>query len=505
LTARIEAVAPAIPAVTSHPAPPCAIVIFGATGDLTHRKLVPALFSLWQGGALQGPFAIVGIGRRDQTADAFRTDLGAAVREFGRRKPADDAEWTRFASMIEYVEGDFHDAEFHARLAKRLDELDAARSLAGNRLYYLATAADEFGAILHRLKTAGLIRDPRDPSFTRVIVEKPFGSDLESARVLNDVVANVLDESQTFRIDHYLGKETVQNILVFRFANSIFEPMWNRKYVDHVQITAAETVGVGTRGAFYEKTGVLRDIVQNHLLEVLSLVAMEPPTTSSADDIRGEKLKVIHALREPWKDTIDRDFVLGQYRGYRAEPNVAPQSLTPTFAALRVFVDNWRWQGVPFYLRAGKQMAKRVTEVSLFMQDIPLSLFGRPNVCENLEPNVLTLRIQPDEGIELSFASKIPGHDLAVGSVKMDMRYVDAFGGEPPEAYERLLLDAMRGDATLFSRRDAVEASWGWITPVLRHFDEQPPRDFPDYEPGSWGPPEAEQLLQRDRRAWRSL
>jgi glucose-6-phosphate 1-dehydrogenase len=315
----------------------------------------------------------------------------------------------------------------------------------------------------------------------------------------------VLDESQIFRIDHYLGKETVQNILVFRFANSIFEPLWNRKYVDHVEITAAETVGVGDRGSFYDQTGVLRDIVQNHLLEVLSLVAMEPPTTGGADDIRGEKLKVLNALRDPLPGTIARDVVLGQYRGYRDEPEVSKTSVTPTFAALRVLVDNWRWQGVPFFLRTGKKLAKRMTEVALHMQPIPLSLFGRPDVGNPIDPNVLTLRIQPDEGIELSFASKIPGHDVMVGTVAMEMKYVEAFGGEPPEAYERLLLDALRGDATLFSRRDAVEASWTWNDPILEHFERHPPTDFPNYEPGSPGPPTCDELVRREGRAWRPM
>jgi glucose-6-phosphate 1-dehydrogenase len=315
-------------------------------------------------------------------------------------------------------------------------------------------------------------------------------------------VAEVLDESQTFRIDHYLGKETVQNIMVFRFANSIFEPLWNRKYVDHVQITAAETVGVGTRGKFYETTGVLRDIVQNHLLEVLTLCAMEPPNSGHADDVRGEKLKVLKALRQPWSDTVPNDVVLGQYEGYRAEPDVAPDSQQATFAALRVYVDNWRWQGVPFYLRAGKRMAERVTEVSFHMQQIPLSLFGSGDLCEHVEPNIITLRIQPEEGIQIRFASKVPGHDFNVGPVVMDMNYKEAFGGDPPEAYERLLLDAMKGDATLFSRRDAVETSWAWIQPVLDHVEAHP--EVTPYAAGSWGPATSDRLIERDRRRWRN-
>ncbi|HEY2955120.1 MAG TPA: glucose-6-phosphate dehydrogenase [Candidatus Eisenbacteria bacterium] len=486
-------------------APPCAMVIFGATGDLTRRKLVPALYNLARGGLLPERFAALGLARRPWSDAAFRDEMSRGVSTFSRLKPVDPAAWEQFAPRLEYVEGSFDDPQAYERLAQRLETLDRERGLEGNRIYYLAVPPAEFPVILHRLKAAALLHSPGAGPWSRVILEKPFGRDLESARALNALVARVLDESQSFRIDHYLGKETVQNILVFRFANSIFEPLWNRSYVDYVEICATETVGVETRGKFYEQTGVLRDIVQNHLLEVLSLTAMEPPTTGGADDIRGEKLKVLHALREPWDDTVERDVVLGQYRGYRAEPDVAPDSVTPTFAALRVFVDNWRWQGVPFYLRTGKKMAKRVTEVSLHMRAIPLCLFGRDDVCERIQPNVLTLRIQPDEGIALSFASKVPGLDLDVGTVAMDMRYLETFGGEPPEAYERLLLDAMRGDATLFSRRDAVEASWAWITPILEYFERHPPTDFPNYEPGSWGPVRALELMRRDRRAWREL
>jgi len=505
VTARIEGIAPPGLERPSRLAPPCAVVIFGATGDLTRRKLIPALYNLCAARLLSEHFTALGVARRPLDAARFRADMRAAVDTYSRRPVAEAGHWDEFAAALDYVQGDFDDPATYERLRARLDQLDAERGLGGSRLFYLATSAEDFSVILHRLKAAGLIHPAAGPAFSRVIVEKPFGRDLESARALNALVGRVLDESQTFRIDHYLGKETVQNILVFRFANSMFEPVWNRNYVDHVEITAAETVGVETRGHFYEHTGVLRDIVQNHLLEVLSLVAMEPPTTGGADDIRTEKLKVLHALRQPWADTIEGDVALGQYRGYRQERDVASDSVTPTFAALRVFIDNWRWQGVPFYLRAGKRLEKRVTEVSLFMRAIPLCLFGRADVCERIEPNVLTLRIQPDEGIELRFASKIPGHDLAVGTVAMDMKYLEAFGGSPPEAYERLLLDAMRGDATLFSRRDAVEASWAWITPILEYFAAHPRTDFPNYAPGSWGPAAADLIPGRDRRAWRAL
>ncbi len=504
MSAHVEVRAAPVATGTPRQAPPCSVVIFGASGDLTRRKLIPALYNLAFGNSLPDAFAVVGFARREWSKEAFEHEMLSDVNEFSRRKPADPKVWERFGPKLDYVAGEFHDPAAYQRLAQRLDVIDRERGTQGNRLFYLATPPSEFSTILHRLQTAGLIAKPHGEPFTRVILEKPFGRDLESARALNGLVGRVLDESQTFRIDHYLGKETVQNILVLRFANSIFEPLWNRNYIDYVEIVAAETVGIEQRGKFYDANGVLRDIVQNHLLEVLSLVAMEPPTTGSADDIRGEKLKVLKALREMWTDTIDKNVVLGQYRGYRNEPDVDPNSITPTYAALRVFVDNWRWQGVPFYLRTGKKLSQRVTEVVLHIRPVPHSLFGRPDVCENLEPNVLTIRIQPGEGIDMRFASKVPGHDFVVGPVHMDMTYVEAFGGEPPEAYERLLLDAMRGDATLFSRRDAVEQSWAWITPILEYFEKERREPAP-YDPGSCGPAEADRLMHHDRRQWRDL
>jgi glucose-6-phosphate 1-dehydrogenase len=504
MTTHIEATIPESARQAPREAPPCAFVVFGATGDLTHRKLLPAIYNLAAHGSLPQHFGAIGVSRRDLSDDTFRANLHEGVKEFSRSGLDEDV-WNRFAPALHYCAGEFDDPGLYTRLAQRLRELDQRLQLGGNRLFYLAVPPSEFERILKGLREAGLIYRPHDRHWSRVVIEKPFGHDLESAHALNRLVGSALDETQAFRIDHYLGKETVQNIMVFRFANSIFEPIWNRKYVSYVEITAAETVGIGSRGRFYEENGVLRDIVQNHLLEVLSLVAMEPPYAAGADEIRDEKVKVLKALRLPWADTIPKDVVLGQYRGYREEKNVAPDSVTPTFAALRVFVDNWRWQGVPFYLRAGKKLKKRATEVSLIMQPIPLALFGRKDVCEFVEANVLTLRIQPDEGIQLTFASKIPGHDVAVGSVRMNMSYVETFGGEPPEAYERLLLDAMRGDATLFSRRDAVEASWTWISPILEHFRLHPPADFPNYEPGSWGPESCQALIQRERRVWREL
>ncbi len=485
-------------------APPCALVVFGASGDLTRRKLIPALYSLASVGTLPERFAALGFSRRHFTNQEFRQEMLHAVGEFSRR-PVDPQVWKEFAADLDYLQGEFENESSFENLSVRLQQLDHQKGLEGNRLFYLATPPSEYARILRSLKRSGLIRKPGEGPWTRVIVEKPIGRDLVSARELNALVASVLDETQIFRIDHYLGKETVQNILVFRFANSIFEPVWNRKYVDFVEITAAESEGVGTRGKFYDQTGVLRDIVQNHLLELLALTAMEPPTTGSADDIRSEKLQVLNALRDPTPESIPKEVVLGQYQGYRDETDVAPDSITPTYAALRVHVDNWRWQGVPFCLRTGKKLATRMTEVAIHMQPIPLSLFGKPGMRDTIQPNVLTLRIQPDEGIQLEFASKIPGDHLSIGEVKMDMTYTETFGGEPPEAYERLLLDAMRGDATLFSRSDWVEASWAWIDPIIQYSEKHPPRDFPNYAPGTAGPRTCDQWMEQDRRSWRQL
>ncbi len=494
-------------------APPNTVVIFGASGDLTERKLVPALYNLSLERMLPAGFAIVGMARRDIPDDTFRQQMLEAVNTFSRNRPADPAIWDSFAEGMCYVQGNFTDAEAYKRLSDRLDEIDKARGTGGNRLFYLATPPRFFDDILRNLGEAGLTRqNVNGRGWTRVIIEKPFGRDLATAHELNHKVHAVLDESQVYRIDHYLGKETVQNILVFRFANGIFEPLWDRRYVDHVQITVSESVGVEGRAGFYESAGVIRDIIQNHMLQVMTLVAMEPPVNFEANAVRDEKVKVLRAVRPIEPDEVDRFTVRGQYGpgsvngkrvpGYREEEGVAPESTTETFAAFKFFVDNWRWAGVPFYLRSGKRMPRRVTEVAIQFKQPPLVLFGE-EATSGLGPNVLALRIQPDEGISLRFGSKVPGPAAQVRSVTMDFRYGALFGGEPPEAYERLLLDCMVGDSTLFARADEVESAWKLITKIIEGWNNERPPAFPNYDAGTWGPDAAEEFMERDGRAWR--
>ena len=486
---------------------PGTIVIFGASGDLTRRKLVPALYSLARD-RLLSRVAVVGFARRPLGNDGFATSLKDGINSFARRRPLHDDLWKSFSSRITYHQGEFPRAEDYHTLRQHLEEVEKAHNLPPNRIFYLSTPPSSFGVIARNLAAAGLV--PKDgPGYARVIVEKPFGVDLESARLLNAELLEVLDESQIYRIDHYLGKETVQNLLVFRFGNAIFEPLFNNKYVDHVQITGAESIGVEGRGGYFEEAGILRDMVQNHLLQVMCMAVMEPPASFDADSVRDEKTKVLRALRPMDSREIGQKVVRAQYTagsvearsvpGYREETGVKPDSTTETYVALEMHVDNWRWAGVPFYLRSAKRMPKRVTEVAIHFKHAPLRLFG-PNTGV---PNVLALRIQPDEGISISFGSKVPGPSVAVAPVTMDFRYSSSFGAEPPEAYERLLLDCMRGDSTLFTRGDWVIESWKYVSKIHQAWAAERSPKVALYEAGSWGPADADVLLTRDARTWR--
>ncbi len=494
---------------------PCAVVIFGASGDLTRRKLMPALYNLAVSRSLPSGFAVVGVARRAKTDDQFRAEMKEGVGQHSRRKPIDPTLWTDFERGLSYVAGTFEDPTTYIKLREHLEGLDTERGTAGNRLFYLAVPPADFGVIMKNLKEAGLVAPPSanrsGAAWSRVIIEKPFGQDLASAKELNDTVAQTFDESQVFRIDHYLGKETVQNLLVFRFANSLFEPLWNREHVDHVQITVAEEIGVEGRGKFFEQTGVTRDIVENHLMQLLCLTAMEPPISLAADAVRDEKVKVLRSLRAMERSQVQDNVVRGQYAkghvkgeeapAYRDEPDVAKDSRVETFVAMRVHVDNWRWGGVPFYVRAGKRLPRRATEIAIQFKKVPHGLFRAPD--GGISPNVLTMRIQPDEGIALRFTTKEPGQATILRDVAMDFRYGSAFGSNTPEAYERLLLDAMRGEATLFTRRDEVEEQWAYMDHVLDAWRAEASAPPPVYPAGTWGPEQADDLLARDGRRWR--
>lgn len=493
-------------------AEPCVLVIFGASGDLTRRMLIPSLYALAQDGLLPAGTTILGCARTEKDSTAWRTELRGACERHGRVRP-EPAAWDAFASLLHYRSLDPATEDGGRALARALEELDGTCATCGNRIYYLATPPSAYTPVLNGLAQAGLLTKQHAGThpYQRTIMEKPIGHDLESARVLHKAALDVMNEDQLYRIDHYLGKETVQNIMVLRFANAIFEPVWNHQYIEYVEITAAETLGVGARGRFYEEAGVLRDIVQNHLLQVLALVAMEPPTLNKPHFVRDARSQVLEALRPHTPEDVPTFVIRGQYGpgsidgepvpGYREEPGVDPHSPVPTFMAMRVDIDNWRWAGVPFYLRAGKRLARRVTEVAVHFRNVPHSIFAGTRSYPR--PNVLVCRLQPDEGIGMQFAVKVPGDAPNIRPQMMDFRYQAAFGDSPPGAYERLLLDCMQGDATLFARRDAVELSWRYVEPILESWEARRPDRFPDYAPGSWGPRHADQLMARDGRIWR--
>ncbi|MFN2608568.1 MAG: glucose-6-phosphate dehydrogenase [Acidimicrobiales bacterium] len=494
-------------------APPAVLVVFGASGDLTSRKLMPAIEQLALRHLLPGGFSVVGVGRTPMDDEDFRERMRTLVEEGGGGGDEAKHVWDAFSGGgFRYVAGGYGDPVTYARLREVFADLDRDRGASGNRLYYLATPPATFPVIAAALGAAGLNRPERDGAFVRIVIEKPYGHDEASAAALDGTVHAAFDESQVYRIDHYLGKETVQNVLALRFANAIFEPVWNRRYVDHVQITVTESLGVGHRGGFYETAGALRDIVQNHVMQVLALTLMEPPATFDADGIRDEKVKALRAVDVFEPDQVATEVVRGQYRrgwvqgaevpGYREEEGVHPHSLTETYVAMRLHVDNWRWAGVPVYVRTGKRLPKRVTEVAMQFKEVPHLPFAASQA-EGLDSDLLVLRIQPDEGITLRFGAKVPGQAFTVRSVSMDFFYGAAFLEETPEAYERLLLDALVGDPTLFIRADEVEQAWRICDPVLAAWEEG---DAPlsRYESGTWGPPEADRLLGEDGRRWRT-
>ncbi|MBI1745917.1 MAG: glucose-6-phosphate dehydrogenase [Acidobacteria bacterium] len=492
---------------------PCTVVIFGSSGDLTKRKLIPALYNLALERLLPSGFSVIGFARTEMSHEAFRQKMREAVDTFSRTRPVQAAAWESFAQGLYYLPADFRAPESYSKLRDLLAALDRDRGACCNRVFYLAVPPSAYMEIIRRLGSAGLAQSGAH-GWTRIIIEKPFGRDLETARELNREVSQVFREDQVYRIDHYVGKETVQNIFVFRFANGIFEPIWNRGYIDHVQITAAENLGVEGRGAYYEEAGVIRDMIQNHMLQLLCLVAMEAPSAFDADAVRDEKVKVLRTIRPIAPDDVDRYAVRGQYGkgwlagepalGYRLEKGVKPDSTTETYAVVKLLIDNWRWADVPFYLRSGKALPKRVTEIAIQFKPAPHRLF-RQAASDPLEPNVLALRIQPDEGISLTFGTKLPSPILRIRPVNMDFRYWTSFGSEPPEAYERLLLDGLLGDSTLFARRDWVETAWALITPILEAWKRTSAPEFPNYEAGTWSPKQADEFIEKDGRRWRRL
>lgn len=487
---------------------PCTVVLFGITGDLSKRKLVPALYSLRSSKLLSDKFAVVGVSRSAGDEEALRERLGSSLEKFSRIQPVEEELWSDFSKAIYGVSGSIEEDALYRDLAAKLAEVDAKHETQGNFLFYFSTPPKVVPTLLKKLTEHGLLKRGHDPHAThgqtRVIIEKPFGNDLETAKELNAQALELLEENQIYRIDHYLGKETVQNILVFRFGNAIFEPLWNRSHIERVEITMAESIGVEGRGDFYEDTGVLRDIVQNHLLQMMALVAMEAPVSFEADEVRNMKAQALRSMRAHTDESVRDDVIPGQYIGYRDENGVDPKSRTATFVAMRAFIDNWRWNGVPFYLRAGKALKERVTEISFHFRKVPFALFDKHDQHCNVEQNVLRLRIQPNEGIGLQIATKVPGDAVAVGSVNLDFDYEEAFQLQAAEAYERLLLDWMKGDPTLFARADEVEHSWAWLDPVLKYWDSgASPLYF--YEPQSDGPKESDEMLKEHGYRWQPL
>lgn len=490
-------------------ADPCAIVIFGAAGDLTKRLLLPAIYNLARNNLLPQEFAIVGVAHTQMSQDDFRSQLKRDIHEFAT-VDVDDRLWQQLEQRSYYLQGEFQDAKLYQQLQDLLTQVDRECGTQGNYLFYLATSSNFFCDIIAQLGSAGMVKEENE-QWRRVIIEKPFGRDLDSARTLNNNISRVLKESQIYRIDHYLGKETVQNIMVFRFGNGLFEPIWNRNNIDHVQITVAETVGVESRGNFYEETGAVRDMVQNHLFQLLTMIAMEPPVSFDADAVRDEKSKLLKAIQSLKAETVLTQTVRGQYGegmvngkslpAYRSESRVASDSTTETYAALKLTIDNWRWAGVPFYLRTGKRLPKRMTEIAVQFKQVPSLLFQNTSI-DRLTPNFLVLRIQPDEGINFQFGAKIPGPTMQIGTVKMDFCYADYFGTTPSTGYETLLYDCAIGDATLFQRKDNVELGWSIVSPILDVWGATPPRNFPNYAAGTWGPSQADKLIQQDGRSW---
>jgi glucose-6-phosphate 1-dehydrogenase len=483
-------------------------VLFGASGDLAKRKVIPAMYDLAAHNTLGPHYAIVGFARSPMTDESFRATTGEAAKEMSEIGPIDPAKWSEFASNLYYHAGEYGSPDDFAKLASRVTQIESEKGLSGNRLFYLSTPPEVYPHIIEQLGRAGLARPKSDGHWVRIIIEKPFGRDLASAKELNKLVLGVFEESQVYRIDHYLGKDTVQNLLVLRFSNGIFEPLWNRNYVDHVQITAAETLGVERRGGFYETTGALRDMIQSHVLQLTSLVSVEPPAAFDATAVRNEKLKILQSVRPYDLGMVAHGVVRGQYAagtvdgksvpGYRQEHGVNPTSRTETFVAAKLLIDNWRWAGVPFYLRTGKRLAKRTTEIVIQFKCAPHIVFRE----RKIEPNRLVLNIQPDEGISFSFGAKRPGTEMNIGNVNMNFSYKQSFGDGSRSAYATLLSDCLRGDATLFDRGDSVEAAWAIVEPILDVWSATKTAGVPQYPSGSWGPHESDVMLERDGRAW---